>query len=327
MNIFHTRRHALVALAALCAAPALYAAPADDFPNRPITLVVPATPGGMLDAYSRGLAKLAQPFLNNQPVIIENRPGASMLMGADALARMDHGDGYTLTTSLAIWMRMPHMRKVNYDPLKDFTWIISLAGGPMGIAVRTDAPYKSMADLVAAAKARPGELSYGTVGVGNGGHLLMEELGRQKGVKFNMIPMKGSSEVIQAVLGGHVDVMSDSTSWAPQVRSGKMRLLMQWGPKRLAQFPDTPTATELGIPVVYNSPIGIAGPKNMDPRITMKLHDAFRQAAQTPEYQQLLTQLELVSVYRNPKDFEADMRQAYQDEQRMLERLGLLQAF
>ncbi len=234
-NLPHQRRLALRAMAAAAAAVALplraqSAAPsaphsAAGFPSRPIAVIVPATAGGLLDSYMRGVARLAQPFLNNQPIIIDNKPGGSLLFGAEAVARIDKGDGYLLTQYLQVQVRMPHMRPVHFDPFKDFTPIILLVGSPFGVAVRAESPFKTFDDLIAAAKARPGALSYATVGVGNGGHLIAEEAAALKGVQFNMIPVKGSTEGIQGVLGGHYDFLVDSVSWAPHVASGKMRLL------------------------------------------------------------------------------------------------------
>jgi tripartite-type tricarboxylate transporter receptor subunit TctC len=293
------------------------------FPSKPITIIVPASAGGLLDSYMRGVAKLAQPYLNNQAIIIENKPGGSLLFGADAMARVDKGDGYLLTQALQIHVRMPHMRAVQFDPFKDFSWIILLVGSPFGVAVRAESPYKTIADLLADAKVRPGQLSYATVGVGNGGHLLMEELGNLKGLRFNMIPVKGSVEGIQGALGGHFDCVVDSVSWAPLVASGKMRLLLQFNDGRLKKFPDAPSAKELGIPLVYTSPIGLIGPKNMDPQVVKVLYEAFRKATEAPEYQDLLDKYELFPMLRNPAEFAAMMRDEYEKERRMVTRLGL----
>ena len=293
------------------------------FPTKPISIIVPVTAGGLLDSFVRGSARLAQPYLNDQPIVIENRPGAQLLLGADALARVPRGDGYLLTAFVQIQLRAPHMRQVNYDPMKDFTWIIEQVGTPFAVAVRTESPYRTLADLVADAKARPGAVSYATVGVGNGGHLMMEELARLQGVKVNLIPVKGSSEGIQGVLGGHFDCLCDAASWAPHVASGKMRLLVQFGEERLKKYPDVPSARELGIPLVYTSPIGLIGPKGMDPQVVKTLHDAFQKAGATPEYRQLLDQLDLFPLYRNSADFAAHARDEFARERDIVQRLGL----
>ncbi len=319
-----TRRFVLQGLASAAAASVLPVR-AQSFPSKPITVIVPATAGGLLDSYMRGVARLAQPYLNNQTIIVENKPGNSLLFGAEAIARVDKGDGYLLTQFLQIQVRMPHMRPVPFDPFKDFTPIILQVGSPFGVAVRAESPCKSFGDLVAAARANPGAISYATVGVGNGGHLIMEEAASQKGVQFNMIPVKGSTEGIQGVLGGHYDCLVDSVSWAPHVSSGKMRLLMQFGEGRLKKFPDAPSARELGMPIVYTSPVGIIGPKNMDPGVVKTLHDAFRKATESPEYQELLDRFDLFPLYKNPADFERTMREEYEKERRMVARLNLQQ--
>jgi tripartite-type tricarboxylate transporter receptor subunit TctC len=319
---FRARRRLIKSAAILAALPAQQVG-AQEFPARPVTIIVPAPPGGLLDTAMRVAARLASPHLGDQSIVIDNRPGASLLLGADAMAKIDRGDGYLLAQSTSTWMRMPHLRAVNYDAQRDFTFIISMAASPFGVAVRTESPWKSFNDVLAAARARPGQVSYGTVGIGNAGHLLMEEIARLSGVKWNLIAMKGSTEIIQAVLGGHVDLMSDSTSWAPQVASGKMRLLMHYGETRLKKFPDVPVARELGMPITYLSPFGLAGPRNMDPKVVKILHDAFQKAMEHKDYQDMLERFELVPLYMNSARMTADMKETYERERAMIARMGL----
>lgn len=321
------RRRVLRALAAAGlmtgGMPGIRAQAKTGFPSRPITIIVPATAGGLLDVYQRFVDRLATPHLNNQTIVIENKPGNNLLFGADAMARLEQGDGYTLTQALQIQARMPHIQKVRYDFHKDFTWIICMVTSPFGIAVRTESPFKTFNDLVTAAKARPGEISFGTVGFANAGHLLMEDVQRKLGVKFNLIAMKGSSDVIQGTLGGHLDFMSDSASWAPQVQAGRMRLLVTFGDERLAKYRDVPTATELGLPIVYTSPIGLAGPKNMDPAVTRILHDAYKRAIDMPEHRAILDKFELIPAYRNSADFARYMDESFVSEKKLLAGLDL----
>jgi tripartite-type tricarboxylate transporter receptor subunit TctC len=310
------------ATAATLAWPALRAEPG--FPSKAITIIVPVTTGGMLDGFQRDFNEMARPYLNNQPIIIENKPGAGMLMGTEAIARMDKGDGYLLTQAVATQLRVPLMRDVRFDPFKDITYIISLVSTPVGIAVRAESPFKTMADLLAAAKNSPTGLNYAVTGIATGPHMLMEELARQKGIKITAIPVKGGGEATQAVMGGHVDFFCDSGTWAPYVANGSMRLLMHFGEGRLKKFPNTPSATESGIQLVYSSPTGIVGPKNMDPAVVKILHDAFRKATEDPRYAALLDRFELTPRYLNPADFLAERRASYETERRMLASLDLL---
>jgi len=294
------------------------------FPSKPITIIVPVTPGGMLDGFQRDLNEMARPYLNNQQIIIENKPGASLLLGTEVMARIDKGDGYLLTQAVATQLRVPLMREVRFDPFKDLTYIISLVATPVGVAVRADSPFKTIDDLIAAAKASPDGLNYGVVGIASGPHLLMEELARQKAVKVTAIPMKGSSEATQALMGGHVGVLCDAGSWAPYVANGSMRLLMHFGEGRLKKFRDAPAATESGIQIVYTSPTGVVGPKNMDPAVVKILHDAFHKATQNPRYPALLDRYELTVKYLGSEDFAAERRLTYEAERRMLAGLNLL---
>lgn len=141
-------------------------------------------------------------------------------------------------------------------------------------------------------------------------------------VQFNLIPVKGSTDGIQGVLGGHYDCLADSVSWAPHVASGKMRLLLQFGDGRLKKFPDVPSAKELGIPLVYTSPVGLLGPKNMDPAVVKTLHDAFRKV-DLPGHQELLDKFDLFPLYKNSADFTAAMKEEYEKERHMVSRMNL----
>lgn len=294
------------------------------FPSKPITILVPVTPGGMLDGFQRDLNEMARPYLNNQQIIIENRPGASMLLGTEAVARLDKGDGYLLTQAVATQLRVPLMREVRFDPFKDLTYIISLVNTPVGVVVRSDSPFKTIGDLLTASKAAPDGLNYGVVGIGSGPHLLMEEMARLKGAKFTAIPMKGGSEAAQALQGGHIDALCDSGSWAPHVAQGTLRLLMHFGEGRLKKFPDAPAASEAGIPIVYTSPTGVVGPKNMDAAVVKTLHDAFFKATENPRYPALLDRYELTTRYLNTADFLAERKLSFEAERKMLAGLNLL---
>jgi len=322
----HKGRRALlargVAASLALAWPASRAEPG--YPSKPITIIVPVTAGGMLDGFQRDLNDLVRPYLNNQQIIIDNRPGASMLMGTEAMARIDKGDGYLLTQAVATQLRVPLMRDVRFDPFKDLTYIISFVSVPVGIAVRTDSPYKTLGDLIAASKASANGLNYGVTGIGSGPHLVMEELARQKGARFTAIPMKGSTESAPALLGGHLDALIDSGGWAPYVANGSMRLLAHFGEGRLRKFPDVPTVSELGVPIVYMSPTGLVGPKNMDPAVVKILHDAFRKATENPRYAALLDRYELTPKYLGPADFLLERHASYEAERRMLASLKLL---
>src|ERR1044071_8021805 len=156
---------------------------AQPFPSKPLTLICPWPAGGGTDLHLRKLAELASKQLG-QPVIVENRPGGSGMNGPANMTKTAKPDGYTISQLTITAFRMPHMQKVDWDPLADFSYIIGLAGYTFGIVVKSDSPLKSSKDLIAYAKANPGKLSYGTPGTGTSLHLAMEEIAAKAGVQF-----------------------------------------------------------------------------------------------------------------------------------------------
>ncbi len=317
------RRASLLALAALAVLPALPLAPAlAAFPDRPVTLIVPWPPGGPTDRHLRTLAQIVSEDLG-QSVIIENKPGAGGTLGPAAMAASARPDGYTISQFPMGLLRMPHMQKVGWDPLQDFTYIIGVTGYTFGFTVRADSPYKTFDEYIAAARAKPGLIDYGSTGIGTSPHLLMEEIALNAGVKLNHVPFKGNADLQQALLGGHVMAQSDASGWDKFVDGGQMRLLATFGEKRTQRWPDVPTAKDLGYGVVSTSPYGIAGPKGMDPAVVQRLHDAFRKAMDDPRHKEVLAQLNQEIWYRNSADYAEWARETYARDKALIEKLGL----
>jgi hypothetical protein len=218
-----TRRAAAGAVAGLLARPALAQA---RFPDRPIRLVVPFTAGGTTDVQMRALCEAAGRRLG-QPVIVENRGGAGGTMGAQALLH-EKPDGYFLATMPVTAIRYPLMQaKPAWNPLTDFTWIVQCTGYLFGVVVRADAPWKTFEELLTYAKANPGVIAYGTPGVGGSLHLTMEDIAQRRGIEWLHVPFRGVAENTQALLGGQIQVTSDSSGWSELVDSGKLRLLVE----------------------------------------------------------------------------------------------------
>lgn len=282
------KRHSLLKLG--LALPAALAFPlparAAAFPTRPITLIVPFPPGGATDTQMRTLAVAAARELG-QTVIIANRPGAGSTIGPAAMAHTAAPDGYTLSIVVGTLFRYPFLQKVNYDPLQDFTYVACLTAYSYAIVVRQDAPWKTLAELIDYARANPEKVSFGATGTGGSGRIAIERLSRLTGAKFNFIPFKGAAEETTALLGGHIQMVSDA-GWGPMVDTGKVRLLAVMGPERARRMPDVPTLTELGYPIIASNPVGIAGPKNIDPKIVAVLQKAFHRATSDPDYNRAL---------------------------------------
>lgn len=317
-----SRRHILgtaAAGAATLALPSLGLAQA--YPARPVRYICPWPAGGSTDAVIRAIAESAGKTLGQQ-VIVENKPGAGGMLGANELVSAKP-DGYTLSQLPHGVFRIPHMQKTTFDTLTDFTWIACLTGYTFGLVVPADGPIKSIADLVAYAKANPGKFNYGSTGTGTSPHLAVEEFAQRAGIKLNHIPFKGNADNMQAILGGHTMAASDATGWAPHVASGKLKLIATYGNKRTKRWPDVPTLDELGYKTVSDSPFGVCGPKGMDPAITRQLHDAFRKTLEDPAVLAMFEKFDQTVIYMGTEQYTQWARATFQAEKATIERLGM----
>lgn len=309
-------------LAPLAAVPTAAQAQAQGFPNRPITLIVPWPAGGSTDRHHRALAELASKHLG-QTIVVENRPGAGGTLGPSTMAQTAKPDGYTISQYPMGMLRLPHMQKVAWDPIRDFTFIMGVSGYTFGFTVRADSPFKTFNDYVEAARKAPGKVDYGSTGIGTSPHLLMEELAAEAKVQLTHVPFKGNADLQQALLGGHVMAQSDASGWDKFVDGGQMRLLVTFGEKRTKRWPSVPTAKDLGYNVVSSSPYGLVGPKGMDPAVVKVLHDAFKKAMDDPEHQKVLDQLNQDLWYRSGEDYRQWATATFAKDKALIERLGL----
>ena len=305
--------------AAALAMPAIIRA--QSWPARPIKYICPWPPGGATDVVMRAMAESASKILGQQ-VLIENRPGAGGTLGAVELVNA-RPDGYTLAQLPISVFRIPHMQKVQFDTLADFTWIACLTGYTFGLVVRADSPIRSIKDLVDFAKANPDKFTYGTPGTGTSPHLVMEEFSFKAGVRLQHVPFKGFAEGMQSLIGGHIMGHSDSTGWAPHVDAGRMRLLATYGSKRTKRWPQVATLEQLGYQTVSDSPFGICGPKGMDPGIVKVIHDAFRRTLDDPAVQTVLDKYDQPAIYMDTAQYTRYARETFLAEKATIERLGM----
>jgi tripartite-type tricarboxylate transporter receptor subunit TctC len=318
-------RHALPRRALLLsalAAPAVARAQSD-YPNRTIRLVIPWPPGASADAFLRTMADQAGKRLGQQ-MVPDNKPGANGSLSAVALKDAEP-DGYTLGQIHTGTFRAALMaEKPAYDPLNDFTYIIQLSGSVHGIVVRADSPWQTFEELVAAAKANPTKLNYGTFGPASVQNLVMVDLQQRLGIELTHVPYRGGSELYNGLLGSQIDVIADASGWIPLVQSGKFRLLVVWGSKRLPLFPDVRTLKEAGVDLEVNSPYGVCGPKGMDPAIVKKLHDALKDALFDPATQAVMATYNMPTLYLDIAAYEKAARQQDVIERENLKRVGML---
>ncbi len=299
------------------------AALAQDFPNKPVTLIVPWPAGGSTDLAMRALAEATQKYLG-QTIVIDNKPGGGGTLGPGNMAQTARPDGYTLSQAPLGLYRIPHMQKVAFDPQKDFTYILNLTGYTFGFVVRADAPWKTFREFLDYAKANPGKVNYGSTGTGTSPHLIMEMIGAKEGIDWTHVPFKGNADGTAALLGGHIMGMSDATGWGPHVDAGRFRLLVTFGASRTKRWPAVPTAKELGLGIVANSPYGLVGPKGMDPRVVKILHDAFKKGLEDPIHLSAVEKYDQEIFYMSSEEYAKWAAETYREERKLIERLGLL---
>jgi tripartite-type tricarboxylate transporter receptor subunit TctC len=329
MRMRHTTDRTGVARRAVLFAPALLPARLSSaqgsFPDRPIRLLIPWPPGASADVFLRAIAEQAGRRLG-QPVVPENRPGASGSLGAAAL-KDARPDGYLLAQiHTGVHRAALAAERPTYDSLTDFTYIIQLSGSVHGIVVNADAPFRTLGELLDHARGQPGRLTYGTLGPTSVQHMAMLELAQRTGVELVHVPYRGGGELYTGLLSRQVDMVADASGWAPIVEDGRFRLLAVWGAERMARFPDVPTLREAGIDMVVNSPYGIGGPRAMDHATVQRLHDAFRDALFDPATRAVMDRFNMPVLYLDSAGFDAASRRQVEIEREGLRRAGLLAA-
>jgi tripartite-type tricarboxylate transporter receptor subunit TctC len=294
-----------------------------DFPNHSIRLVIPWPPGASADAFLRVIAEQTGKRLG-QSVVPDNKPGANASLSAVAL-KDAKPDGYTLGQIHTGTFRAAMMAdKPAYDPLTDFTFIIQLSGSVHGIVVRSDSPWNTFEEFVAAARAQPGKLTYGTFGQASIQNLVMVDLQQRLGVELTHVPYKGGGDLYNGLLGSQIDAVADASGWISLVQSGKFRLLVVWGSQRMKMFPDVRTLQEAGIDLVVNSPYGVCGPKGMDAAIVKKIHDAMKDALFDPATQAVMATYNMPTLYLDTAAYDKAAREQEKIERANLQRVGML---
>jgi tripartite-type tricarboxylate transporter receptor subunit TctC len=291
------------------------------FPSRAVTLMVPFPPGAATDAVARALAVPLAKHLGQQ-VVVENRAGASGTLTTQAVAQSSATDGHTVAIAPATIFRVPHLQKVPYDPMKDITYIMNFSGYTFSLVVLPDAPYKTFQEFVSFAKANPGKVMVGASGSGSTGHIATFTLAKAIGADITFVPFKGGAEVLAAFKGGHINAVIDG-GWAQIEKAGGGRVLVTFGEKRIGRLPEVPTAREAGFDIVSRSPIGLVGPKNMDPKAVKGWHDAMKAALADPDYRKLLALHDLEDAYMSGEDFRKLGERLWVDEKKNFEAIGM----
>jgi tripartite-type tricarboxylate transporter receptor subunit TctC len=280
-------------------------AAAQSWPAKPVRIVVPFPPGGSLDQ----IARRVQPGLQKElgvSIVIDNKAGASGSIGTASVAQAAP-DGYTVLMVFDTHAVNPTLiAGLSYDTLRDFAPVMQIGWAPMILGAHPSTPYMKFADLVTAAKAKPGSVPYGTIGQGSLAHLAMSQIANQLGVQWTHVPYKGGGPLVNDATAGHVPLaISSIASLGPHVKAGKIRPLAVTSPQRHPHYPDVPTMAEVGLPgFVANAWWGLVVPAKTPPEIVKRLHAAFSATLQDPGVKEMVVEsLGVVYELSSPEAF------------------------
>jgi len=278
----------------------------DQYPAKPITMIVPFPPGGVAEIVGRPLAAMMEKHLR-QPVLIVNRPGAGGAVGMGMVAK-SAPDGYTILMALSSISVFPVSDRINgrqpaYE-MSDFAPIALVTADPTVLVVRADGPYRSVKDFVAAAKANPGKINYSSAGVYSTLHVAMEIFAQAADIKLFHVPYQGGGPAVTALLGGQVEALASGPAAAiGQIKGGKMRALASWSTKRLELLPDIPTFRELGYDAEFYIWSGVFAPAATPDPIVMRLRRAVREAAYSAEFRAAMDKVATPISYLDAPEF------------------------
>ncbi|WP_371420943.1 Bug family tripartite tricarboxylate transporter substrate binding protein [Tardiphaga sp.] len=290
------------AIIAACAG----SAQAQSWPNRPIRMVVPYTPGGYTDLMAR-LVSEKMAIALGQPIVIENKPGANAAIGTDAVAKAAP-DGYTFGTVIAAHSVNPTLNpKLPYDAMKDFTYVSLTSVAPLILIATPSLPAKDMKEFIALAKAKPGSLNFASSGIGSAAHLTMEMLKSREGINLQHIPYKGTSGALQDTVGGQINVMFDVIGpLMSQVKSGNAKALAVAAKERVPAAGDVPTMAEAGVPdFVSGTWSGIIAPAGTPKDIVDRVALEAKKALTDPDLKKKLDDQGIVPMGTTPDEFRA----------------------
>jgi tripartite-type tricarboxylate transporter receptor subunit TctC len=299
----------LFAVALGCAG-ATSSALAQAWPNRPIRMIVPYTPGGYTDYMARQVSQKLSETLG-QPIIIENKPGANSVIGADAVAKAAP-DGYTFGTVIAAHAANATLNpKLPFDTMKDFTYVSLMSVAPLIMVAHPSTPASNVQELIALARKEPGKLNFASSGIGAAAHLTMEMFKSRVGINMQHVPYRGTSPALQDIIGGRVNVMFDVVgSLMPHVRSGALKAIVVTAKERMPAAAEVPTMAESGVPdFVSGTWAGVIAPRGVPKEIVTRVAGEIAKILAQPAMREQLAALGYEAVGNTPDEYEAFMRE------------------
>lgn len=293
----------------------------DKYPSRPVTLVVGYAAGGGGEVVARLLAEFAREK-RGAVITVEFKPGAGATIATDQLAR-SKPDGYTLSVfSGNPLLAAPHLQKLPYDPLKNFSYMATFFAISNAAFVRADSPFRGFADVVAYARANPGKLRWSTAAVRGTSHLATEAAFRKEGVQTTMVPFTGGSQALAALLGKHID-MSVSSDYGTYLSAGEVRLLAETGSVKVPGMPEVPTYAELGYPVSITTTYGVFGPAGLSPPVIGWWESLIKELMVSPVYDATAKKMRLTPYYEDSATFTRAVSEGYRKFGEAVEAQGL----
>jgi len=309
-----------IVFAAVCAMP-LYAQ--QNYPARPIRVVVPYTPGGITDVVTRIFAQEVSKAIG-QNVLVDNRPGANSILGVEIVSKAT-ADGYTLASVIAAHAANQTLYpKLVYDSIKSFSTVSLLVTAPLIVTATNNLPAKDIKELVALAKAKPGTIAFGSSGIGAAAHLTTELLMLTTGIRMNHVPYKGTAPATQALAGGEIQILIDTpSSMMPHVRSGRIRALGMASEKRVAAAPDIPTLAENGVQVSGGTWVGWLAPAGTPQAAIEKISSEIQAVGKRPDIRDRLMGMGIDPVAGSPAQFDQFLRDEVAKWGRVIKQAGV----
>lgn len=293
------------------------------YPEKPITLIVGFPPGGSLDLTAQPLAQALKKYLP-QPIVVVHRPGLSGTKGMAELLNAQP-DGYTLNmAAMGLLTIQPHIRQLPYKTADDYTPIINLVNNPVGLAVQSSAPWKTVEDFMSDAKSNPGTIQVADLGMGSALHLATEQLKETAGIDLKPVHLSGSPECVEALLEGRVEAVTNHHAvFTDEVKAGQVRILGVFENKRNELFPDAQTFIEAGYDITFDSYACLIGPKGLPDAIVSALHDACKEAMADPVFTEPMKERGLDLFYQDPQDLKKTLMRDYEANERVVQGIGL----